>query len=79
MTVVLTWSDRPFAAARVLAVLVALAAFLGLLLAFGRVVKLGVAQGAARQAASAEQAQAAWRCSLIANRDQRLACRAEMP
>lgn len=54
-------------------------ATVGLLLAFDRVVRQGVAQGAARQAVTAERAQAAGRCNLMPNRREREACRAAPP
>ncbi len=54
--------------------LLALAAMLGLLLAFHRVVQQGVVDGALRRAAVLERSNAVWRCNALAARQARADC-----
>ena len=56
------------------AALAALLAMLGLLAGLDRVVRQGVADGALRQAAVFERANALWRCNLIPDRLARAQC-----
>lgn len=53
----------------------ATAAMLGLLLALGLVVQSAVHQAAQRQADTAAQSEALWRCNTVAGHDARQACR----
>jgi hypothetical protein len=57
-------------------VLLATAGVLALLSVFWQVVALGVESGQARQRASAERDDAAWRCNALRSAAQRAGCRA---